>query len=421
MAEEKNTKKKSTTTKKNNTTKKTTTTKKNTNATKKSTTTKKNTNTKTSTAKKTNTAKKSTKSANNTPKKNTSKKVEENKIEVKETPKKVEVKKEKKKFNIKNILNNIKQFFIKTFKNIKQFFVNIKNKIVNYFKSYDEKEIEEPKLISFKFIGKLIILLLVILIFILLPKLTKKAGISNINVVNTDSIPIFTYHKIVPKMYKQAKYFDEKDTISEKVFIEQMKYLYLNGYKTISVDEFYCWYKGKCKFDNKTVMITFDDGYQEDYFIALPILEKYNFKATSFIVGIRVKDDVINKYDGNKKKFLSNNLIKDIKNNHSNLTLESHSYDMHFKKNDKPISKKYNTEDILKDFKKNDKFKFKYIAYPYGYVDSEVVKATEKSKYNLGFLSDNGEKATRKSDKYKIPRIEIDDKDNLDTFIKWLN
>ena len=379
--------------KKNITTKNTAVPKKNT-TTKKTAVPKKNTTTKKTVSTKTVTSNKQTTSKKN---------------EIKEV-KKIEIKEKKKIININDILNAIKKPF-----------VIVKNKIVNYFKSYDEKEIEEPKLISFKFLSKLIILLIVIGMFILLPRLNKKGNNSSLSVVNTESIPIFTYHRIVPKMYKQAKYFDDSDTISEKVFKEQMRYLYLNGYKTISIDEFYCWYQGKCKFDNKTVMITFDDGYQEDYFIALPILERYNFKATSFIVGIRVKDEKITKYDGNKKKYLSNNLIKDIKNNHKNLTLESHSYDMHFKKKDKPISKKYNYEENLNDFKKNEKFKFKYIAYPYGYTDGEVLKAVEKSKYKLGFLSDNKESATRKSDKYKIPRIEIDDKDTIDSFIKWLN
>ena len=37
-------------------------------------------------------------------------------------------------------------------------------------------------------------------------------------------------------------------------------------------------------------MITIDDGYYEDYYLVLPIIKKYNFKVTSFVVGSRIKE-----------------------------------------------------------------------------------------------------------------------------------
>lgn len=45
-----------------------------------------------------------------------------------------------------------------------------------------------------------------------------------------------------------------------------MKYLYINGYKTISSEEFYHWYYGEIDYYGKTLMITIDDGYYEDYY-----------------------------------------------------------------------------------------------------------------------------------------------------------
>ena len=36
------------------------------------------------------------------------------------------------------------------------------------------------------------------------------------------------------------------------------------------------------KKENKTIIITFDDGYKDIFYNALPILKKYNFKATCF-------------------------------------------------------------------------------------------------------------------------------------------
>ena len=50
-----------------------------------------------------------------------------------------------------------------------------------------------------------------------------------------------------------------------------------NGYKTIDFNEIE-------KKESKTIIITFDDGYKDVFYNALPILKKYNFKATCFLV-----------------------------------------------------------------------------------------------------------------------------------------
>ena len=57
-----------------------------------------------------------------------------------------------------------------------------------------------------------------------------------------------------------------------------MYYLFINNYKTISTEEFYKWYKGEIEYYGKTLMIVFDDGYYEDYYLAYPIIKRYNIK-----------------------------------------------------------------------------------------------------------------------------------------------
>ena len=43
-----------------------------------------------------------------------------------------------------------------------------------------------------------------------------------------------------------------------------MNYLYKKGYKTITIEEFYEWYKGIVEYYGKTCMITLDDGMFEE-------------------------------------------------------------------------------------------------------------------------------------------------------------
>ena len=98
------------------------------------------------------------------------------------------------------------------------------------------------------------------------------------------------FHRLVPDDLKRKVYPNNKYIGSIKVFEEMMKYIFNNGYKTLSSEEFYKWLIGKVEYDKKTLLITIDDGNYEDYYLVYPIIKKYNLKATSFVVGSRIKE-----------------------------------------------------------------------------------------------------------------------------------
>jgi hypothetical protein len=79
--------------------------------------------------------------------------------------------------------------------------------------------------------------------------------------------PVFFYHRI-----------------NAAAFNEQLAHLHSNGYFTITADE-YCELVQKGKsFNPKAVILTFDDGLEDLYTVAYPLLKKYNFKATAFLI-----------------------------------------------------------------------------------------------------------------------------------------
>ena len=90
------------------------------------------------------------------------------------------------------------------------------------------------------------------------------------------SVPVLMYHHVLSQ--------DSFIASSIKNFDEQMKYLYENGWKTLSIDEFYQYKLGKLKLPKKSVFITFDDGWRDNFIYAYPILKKYNLRATLFVV-----------------------------------------------------------------------------------------------------------------------------------------
>ena len=78
--------------------------------------------------------------------------------------------------------------------------------------------------------------------------------------------------------------------VSPKDFINQMNYLKNNGYTVIPLDEI----ENAGQY-TKPVIITFDDGYEDNYTNAYPILKKYHFPATVFLISSFIgKPDYLN-------------------------------------------------------------------------------------------------------------------------------
>lgn len=90
------------------------------------------------------------------------------------------------------------------------------------------------------------------------------------------AVPILAYHQVGEE--------DDIYSVTAGQFEEQMKYLQENGYRAISLEDLFQFYEGTGTLPEKPVIITFDDGYSDNYLTALPIMEKYGMSATVFVV-----------------------------------------------------------------------------------------------------------------------------------------
>lgn len=99
-------------------------------------------------------------------------------------------------------------------------------------------------------------------------------------------IPILTYHSILPRdeISAIASKKDKIYCLEKSLFEEQMGYLTDNGFTPISFNDFRGILRGNCKAPEKPIILTFDDGREDNYRIALRILKKFGIKATFFIV-----------------------------------------------------------------------------------------------------------------------------------------
>ena len=80
-------------------------------------------------------------------------------------------------------------------------------------------------------------------------------------------IPVFLYHQV-----------NNLSNVKPEVFEEHLKILKEKNMNTITLSEY-----GKKETPKNSVLITFDDGYYDNYKIVFPLLKKYNMKATVFL------------------------------------------------------------------------------------------------------------------------------------------
>jgi len=92
-------------------------------------------------------------------------------------------------------------------------------------------------------------------------------------------IPIAMYHSINPNAQK-----DNRLVITPQAFARQMRFLKKHNYNVITLEKAADIIKNKKKAPANTIVLTFDDGYKDNYTYAFPILKKYGFPATLFII-----------------------------------------------------------------------------------------------------------------------------------------
>lgn len=101
--------------------------------------------------------------------------------------------------------------------------------------------------------------------------------------VSTSSVevPIFVYHSVRP-YEREPKEIDEFD-ITPELLERQLQYLKDNGFTAISMDALVDFFTKAKPLPSKSVILTFDDGWENQYTYAFPLLKKYQDIATFFI------------------------------------------------------------------------------------------------------------------------------------------
>lgn len=91
---------------------------------------------------------------------------------------------------------------------------------------------------------------------------------------STVELPVVMYHSIYKDSKLQGKY-----VIDPQKFEDDLNMLKEKGYTTITVQDLIDYTESNKKLPEKPIMLTFDDGYYNNYLYAYPLLKKYKCKA----------------------------------------------------------------------------------------------------------------------------------------------
>ena len=184
---------------------------------------------------------------------------------------------------------------------------------------------------------------------------------------SSHGIPVINYHQVNPVENGPL-------TVPAKDFAAQMKYLHDNGYTTISPNDLHDFLVNKTPLPEKPILITFDDGYEDNYVYAYPVLKEYNMKATIFLVS-----DYMDRFDN----YLTWPQVYEMSEN--NIYMGSHTLS-HFELPPLPSTEMENQLVGGKLAVEWKTFKFcEYIAYPGGFYNQQVLSETKKAGYKGGF------------------------------------
>ena len=100
---------------------------------------------------------------------------------------------------------------------------------------------------------------------------------------STVEVSILVYHHIRHSLPASSR-VERRLTVTGAMFDQQMRYLKDEGYHVITLDTLVDCLRDGSELPAKPVIISFDDGWEDQFEYALPALEKYHFSATFFVV-----------------------------------------------------------------------------------------------------------------------------------------
>lgn len=111
-------------------------------------------------------------------------------------------------------------------------------------------------------------------------RLTRRVLRSSIS-----SILAAVHHREAPRIlyYHRVDDDDHRSCVRPEQFFQQMAYLVANGYRVVTLEELCRRIEMGQELPGRSLVLTFDDGFLDNFTHAYPILKRFGFPATIFL------------------------------------------------------------------------------------------------------------------------------------------
>lgn len=195
-------------------------------------------------------------------------------------------------------------------------------------------------------------------------------------------LPIIMYHSMLKDSKYQGQY-----VVSPDEFEKDLQYLQKNGYTTIFMKDLIDYVDNQSELPPKPIVITFDDGYYNNYLYAYPLAQKYNQKIIISPIGYYT--DLFSKESANHPNY-SHCTWDQIREMMSSgvVEIQNHTYNLHDSKKGKRTgvcklkgestasyqsALKADFDKMQQEMKENTGYEPNTFVYPFGAVCPEAV------------------------------------------------
>ena len=152
---------------------------------------------------------------------------------------------------------------------------------------------------------------------------------------------------------------------------------------------------GNAELPENPVLITFDDGYEDNYKNAYPILKKYDFKATIF---------VISSFLGVYPNYITWDQAREM--DADNISIQSHTVDHKSMTDLSDDELRSELVDSKKKIEKELGHQIDYMAYPTGTYNLHIAKLVQEAGYKAAFTIKYGN-VDKASNIYALERVPV--------------
>jgi peptidoglycan/xylan/chitin deacetylase (PgdA/CDA1 family) len=220
--------------------------------------------------------------------------------------------------------------------------------------------------------------------------LTHKIG----TIPENQNVPVLMYHAVSDDLWGIASLF-----VSPADLEAQIQYLLNAGYTPIFFSDL-----PNVEHISKPILLTFDDGYDDNYTYLFPLLQQYGVKATCFIITGMLGDEY----------YLTSQQVREMSDS-GLVDIQSHTVDHDELETLSREDQEYQVSQSRLDIARITGKLPMVLAYPSGSRNSDTLSLAEQY-YGFG-IDMNGGTWNTSGSRYQVDRIYISRYDTLDDFI----